>query len=249
MSQSKCIIIWILVIFCFPQLCMSSNEKLISSLAPEFIDGANADILKAVAWKLGARLEIKHAPFKRRLRMMEAGQIDVMVGLLKNPERKKYIHYIEPPYKNRSDTVFFVPRGKTHRVRRYADLYHLRIGIIVGSKYFPTFDNDSRLNTDVCIYAKSNLKKLMAGRIDAAVFPESAGIDLIDSMGIKEHVAIADFRYSRQKLVYIGISKKSHLMNSIKQIEDTLRTMIESGEISQVIVEHYTRRGLPVPAF
>lgn len=249
MLKGHCIIFWILAIVSFPQPSLSANEKLISSLAPEFKDGANADIIKAFVRKLGARLEIKYAPFKRRLQMMEDGDIDLLAGLMKDPVRERYIHFIHPPYKNRSDTVFFVSRGKTALVRRYEDLYHLRTGIVVGSKYFPKFDNDTRLNTEVCPFAESNFKKLVAGRIDVAVFPESAGIDLIDRMGIKEQVAAADYRFSKQKNVYIGISKKSRLMISIRQVENTLRSMIENGELKQVIVEHYTSRGLPVPVF
>jgi polar amino acid transport system substrate-binding protein len=249
MFKGHFFILWILAIVSFPQPCLSANEKLISSLAPEFKDGANADIIKVIVRKLDARLEIKTAPFKRRLQMMEDGEIDFLVGLMKDPERERYIHFIYPPYKNRSDTVFFVLRGKTAMVRRYEDLYHLRTGIVVGSKYFPKFDDDTRLNTEVCPFAESNFKKLVAGRIDVAVFPESAGIDLIDRLGIKEHVAAADYRYTRQKNVYIGISKKSRLMNSIRQVEDTLSSMIENGELRQAIVEHYTSRGLPVPAF
>jgi polar amino acid transport system substrate-binding protein len=244
-----CMILMSLAIVCFPQLCMSADKKLISSLPPDLKDGAAAAIMNAVAGKLDARLEIIYAPFKRRLAMMEAGDIDFLTGLLKNPLREKYIHYIYPPYKSRSDTVFFVPRGKTVLVRRYEDLHHLKIGTVVGSKYFPKFDDDTSLNREVCHSAELNLKKLMAGRIDAAAFPESAGLDLIDRMGLKEHVAAADYRFSEQKNVFIGISKKSWLMNSIEQVEDLVRSMIENEELKRVIVDYYTSRGLPAPVF
>jgi polar amino acid transport system substrate-binding protein len=244
-----CIILINLAIVCFPQLCISADKKLISSLPPDLKDGAAAAIMNAVAGKLDARLEIIYAPFRRRLAMMEAGDIDFLAGLLKSPLREKYIHYIHPPYKSRSDTVFLVPRGKTALIRRYEDLHHLTIGTVVGSKYFPEFDGDTSLNIEVCPYAELNLKKLMAGRINAAAFPESAGLDLIDRMGLKEYVEAADYRFSKQKNVYIGISKKSWLMNSIQQVEDLVRSMIENGELKRVILDYYTSRGLPVPVF
>jgi len=244
-----CIIVMSLAIVCFSQLCMSADKKLISSLPPELKDGADAVIMNTIAGKLDARLEIKCAPFKRRLAMMEVGDIDFLTGLLKNPLREKYIHYIYPPYKSRSDTVFFVPRGKTALVRRYEDLHHLKIGTVVGSKYFPKFDDDTSLNREVCHSAELNLKKLMAGRIDVAAFPESAGLDLIDRMGIKEYLEVADYRFSKQKNVYIGISKKSWLMNSIQQVDDLVRSMIENGELKRVIIDYYTSRGLPTPVF
>ena len=133
-------------------------------------------------------------------------------------------------------------------IGKYEDLYPLRIGTITGSKYFPRFDSDTKLNLYSCSNSESNFKKVMAGRIDAAAFPESVGIDLIDRMGIKGYVVAANYRFVGEKHVYFGISKKSWLMDSIQTVEETIRSMIESGELKQVIVKHYMDRGLPIPA-
>jgi polar amino acid transport system substrate-binding protein len=234
-------------IFLSPRTAMSADHILISSVAKENKDGVAGDIIKAIARKLNDKLKITYAPFKRRLHMMQEGEIDFMAGLLKRPERKKFIYYIFPPYSNRSDTVFFVKRGKASLIQKYDDLYHLRIGTHLGSKYFPKFDNDTGLTKDAVAESTGNFKKLMTGRIDTVVFPESAGIDLIHQMGIDRRVEMADYRYTKEKRVYIGISKKSRLMNKIKAVENTIRLMIERGEIKQIIVDHYVSRGLTVP--
>lgn len=236
-----------LVLFCgLP--AAASGGTLHSSVAKEFDTSADVEIIQAIARHLDARVVIEHAPFKRRLSLMQSGRLDFVVGLLKRPEREAFIHYIEPPYKRRSDTVFFLRREGSAAIRTYDDLYPLTIGTILGSKYFPRFDEDPRLNKEPVHDSTANFKKLLSGRIDAAVFPESVGIALIERMAIGEQVVLADYRYSAEKHVYIGISRKSWLMNDIAAVEARIVSLIAGGRIRQIIIDHYARRRLPVPA-
>ena len=241
------IAVWAILSGLWGQPVMATDEILRSSVAKEYENSVDVVIIEAVAQRLNARVVIHPAPFKRRLHLMQSGQLDFIVGLLKRPEREAFIHFVEPPYKHRSDTIFFVRHGRAAMIRTFEDLYPLRIGTILGSNYFPRFDDDPRLTKEPVHDSTSNLKKLISGRIDTAVFPESVGIDLIHMMGIAGQVAIADYRYAQEKHVYIGISRKSRLMHDIDTVEKTIRTMIEDGQIQQLIVDHYTRNGLPVP--
>ena len=226
----------------------AGGTELVGSVAIEHKDGPDMAILEALAGKLKMPLTIIHAPFKRRLQLMRSGEIDLMPGLLRNAVRESFIHYLSPPYKNRSDTVFFVRKGEASRILRYEDLQSLRIGTTLGSTYFPRFDQDAQLAKEVVTGGISNFRKLLLERIDAVVYPESAGIDLIHKMGIEDRVIMAVYRFSKRKEVYLGISRRSHLMNDIATVEAIVRSMIESGEIRQIIVNYYILKNLPVPA-
>ena len=179
---------------------------------------------------------------------MKDGTIDLISGLLKRPEREKYIHFVHPPYMERSDTVFFVRKGKSSLIETYTDLYPLKIGTILGSQYFHLFDKDTRLHKEPVPGMLINFKKLLLGRLDTVILPEGAGIEQIHKMGITDEIAMAHYRFSKRKEVYIGISKKSRLMDEIDKIESVIRNMIENKEIKKIIIEYYTRRNLPVPA-
>jgi polar amino acid transport system substrate-binding protein len=179
---------------------------------------------------------------------MKDGKIDLMPGLLKNPERENYIHYIFPPYKERSDTVFFLSKGKPSVLKKYEDLYALKIGTNLGSNYFPQFDKDTKLKKEAVSSGIPNFRKLLLGRIDTVIFPEAGGIDLIHRIGIADRIEMAEFRFAQKKPVYIGISRKSHLMDNITKTESVIVSMIESGEIRRIIVNYYVSRFLPVPA-
>ncbi len=129
----------IIVIFILAGLVVfpvqAKHHTLVVSVEEEAKDGPDAKILTAIAEELNAEKLFQYAPFKRRLLMMERGDIDMVCGLLRRPEREAYIHYVLPPYKKRSDTIFFVPKGNTGQIRSYEDLKILKIGEILKTYY------------------------------------------------------------------------------------------------------------------
>ena len=66
--------------------------------------------------------------------------------------------------------------------------------------------------------------------------------------GIEDRVAIAVYRFSKEKNVYLGISRQSRLMKDIDSVEAIIRSMIASGEIRKRITRYYILKKLPVPA-
>jgi|GEM_PF-1187823 len=238
----------IFLIFFLTSSALAGHHALVASVAEEIKDSPDQQILTAVAARLDARAIFQYAPFKRRLLMLKKGEVDLACGLLKRPEREAYIHYIQPPYKKRSDTIFFVTKENPNRIQTYKDLKGLKIGITRGSKYFIQFDDDNTLHKEIVHQATANFRKLILERLDTVIINESAGIHLIHKLGISDQVEPAPFRFSRNKFVYIGISKKSGLMKRINEVSPAIREMIESGRIEQIIKNYYTSRNLPVPA-
>lgn len=236
------------LIFALP-FSAGSGEILVSRLASDVgQSNPNIDVLNAVARRLDVKLELIRVPFKRALLMMKNGKLDIMAGLLRKPEREKYIFYIQPPYKKRSDTVFFVLRGKADTIMKYEDLYPLKIGSTIGAVYFPRFDGDTLLNKEPVPDGETSFRKLLAQRIHTVVSSEGDGIDVMEKMGIASRIETAHFRFSREKHVYIGISMASRVQERIPGIEKTITSMIEHGEILQVFKDYYNRKNLPLPA-
>ncbi len=216
----------------------AEHHVLAVSVTEESKDGPDAKILTAIAKEMENPVNFQYAPFKRRLLMMKNGDIDLVCGLLKRPDREAYIHYILPPYKKRSDTIFFVPKGKAGRIKTYEDLYDLRIGTVRGSKFFIQFDEDNSLDKEPVAQVTLNFKKLLLGRVDTMIINEASGIDLMHKMNISDKIEMAPYRFNREKFVYIGISKNSWLMEKIDTIEPVIRKMILSEKI-QKIIENY----------
>ncbi len=209
----------------------------------------NIEILQTIARRMDLRLELVRVPFKRALIMMKNGYLDVMAGLLKSPDREAYIFYIQPPYKTRSDTVFFVPKGQAGLIGSYEDLFSLKTGLTSGAKYFPQFDQDTRIVKEVVADGETSFRKMLAGRIQTVISSEADGIELTHKMGIASQVEMAAFRFKKKKNVYIGLSRTSKIRERLPGLELTIKSMIESGEILRIFQNYYISRKLPVPAF
>lgn len=223
------------------------SETIRSGVSPTNPQGMNQQLTQWVARTLDMTLESYNCPFKRRLAMMKTGELDLMVGLFKRPDREGYIHYLAIPYRTRSNRIFWVLKGKESMIRTYEDLYGLKIGTTLGAKYFHRFDTDRRLTKDAVRKMELNLQKLVCNRLDAVIAPESSGIKKMQRLGLKDRIGMADYVYSEENPVYVGISKKSVLMQRITEVEDRLVRAIESGEAEEIMRDYYRQQGLPVP--
>ncbi len=119
-----------IVVFCTPCLAEMNEITVVTETWPPFriadetsdceYSGIDVDLLKDIAERLNVTFTIRRLPWARCLVFMETGQADLITGLAYTPEREQYIHYSEMPYYQVSP-AFFVPKGKGHLIKRYAD--------------------------------------------------------------------------------------------------------------------------------
>ncbi len=210
-----------------------------SAVSAEHADGIVRHIIEALAERLQMPIEIRWAPFARRLQWMQSGRLDIMGGLLKRPEREAYIYFVDPPYVDRNRKIFYVRKGEENRIRSYGDLYGMVIGTKFRSRYFPRFDADQGLTKEPVGNVEQNFRKLLSGRIDAVIYSNRSGGMIVEEMGIADRIGVAPYAYTASNPVYIGISRRSPLMARRAQIEAAVRQMVESGEMAELIEQYH----------
>lgn len=188
-------------------------------------------------------------PFARRLKQLEQGKIDLLAGLLKTPEREQYAYFLDPPYKEKSNKFFFVKKGEGFRLKEYQDLYKLKVGVQINSKYFPRFDNDNRINKIETSNIEGRFLMLSIGRIDALIHTDIYGLHVMQKLELNNRVEVAPFKYTKYNPVYIAISKRSKLIRQKKNIENEFRLMIKSGEVDKIIHNFFSGHGIPIPEY
>lgn len=155
-----------IIFFSFSSMASHAEEEVWKSSFPGILD-IDYKITLAFAEKFNATISGSKVPFARRLNQLKKGDIDLLCGLLKNSDREKFAYYLSPPYKLKSHKYFFVRKGEGKRLQKYEDLYSLKIGVQIGSKYFPKFDEDSKLNKHATTEDAGRFKMLESLRIDA----------------------------------------------------------------------------------
>ncbi len=238
-----------LLLFLSAPTSLWAKDTLISSKIKGLEDSTETIILQTIADKLGIELQQRLTTFGRAMLLLRDGDSDIQMGVLKRPEREAYLHYIEPPYIRYVSRVFVVAKGQHSSIQRYEDLYGLRIGTHQGFKYFPRFDEDTRLKKQVVGGHKQNIGKLLRGRIDAFISPVILAIQTINDSGAGDKFELADYRHRQEDPVYIVLSKKSPLYERLDEIEPLIQEMITSGEVLTIIEQYHISRDLPVPDF
>lgn len=200
--------------------------------------GINAEITEYLLKKVDLKAKYIYRPWKRCLSMMKNGSADLLPGLLKNEERASYMTFLDPPYKTKSTKAFYVLKGNSGTIKSYQDLTGKTIGVTLGSKFFPKFDNDTSLKKDFTQSEDKNFKKLLGNRVDAIIVTETVGDYLVHKHGYLDKIEKAEYKYDLPLSVYFAVSKKSSLVERVPELEAALSEMVESGQVQQII-DHF----------
>lgn len=233
----------ILVLFV---VCFKAQAAWKSSFPPLAID-IDQEIVSAFAAKFGAKVKGSKIPFARRLQQLKTGEIDLLAGLLKNSNREEFTFFLSTPYKKKTNKIFLMRKGEGQQLQKYEDLYNLRVGVQVGSNYFPRFDTDPKIRKFASTDNESRIHMLLKNRFDVLIHTEIYCKHLVYKMGLQEKVEVAPYAYTEYNPVYIGISKKSYLYQKRDELDAVFSRMVESGEIDRLIQSYFKTIGLPIP--
>ncbi|WP_419904522.1 substrate-binding periplasmic protein [Kiloniella sp.] len=197
------------------------------------IAGINYDVGLEISNRLGIEFIIRDCPFKRCLVEMEHGELDLMSGIARNPEREKYMAYAETPY-SAVAVVFYVRKGETARLKSYDDLYKLRVGYVSKSHYFEPFNSDSKVPKVDVDKEQRLLPMLHSGRIDTYVGTDPNASYEILTMGYKEKLEKALFNPKKEVPVYFATSRRSRHVALTSRISEIIFDMHEDGTMRKI---------------
>ena len=197
-------------------------------------DGIDIAFLHLLAERMNLKVEFVHLPFKRGLKTLEYGGIDLMIGVLRRPDREVYAHFLTPAYKSRTNKAFYVLKGKEDSITEYEDLRPLVVGTQLGGKYFPRFDNDAGIRKAEVKDTEFNIRMLLAGRIDTFITTEVVGDYRLARLGMTDRIAKARYVYCKQQDVHMILSRKSPLAPRLAEFNTVIRDLVEHGEFERI---------------
>lgn len=201
--------------------------------------GTSVDLLELIAQEMGLTLEYKLTPFARGLLMLEAGQADIMIGILRSPEREKYLYFLEPPINTHSDKAFYVRRDSRIDIQKYEDLYGKRIATGIKKKYFPRFDRDKELLKEAGPKNfASNLRKLLHGRVDVVIDTELVGDYQIVRSGLGGKIRKCTYVHRKPNNVYIAMSRQSAHVGRREDFKRVLEKLLKANVKEKILEKH-----------
>ena len=200
--------------------------------------GINIEIAKRISLDLNRKPKFQSLPFKRLLKYLQSGKIDMACSLALNPERAEYIEFIHPAY-GPSTKIFLVKKNANVVIKKYQDLYRYTIGQRIGNKQFPQFDTDEKIKKLEVDDNKQLFKVLMSERVDAIVGTDIHLLHHLKKEGYEDSVKQAEFKILKARSGHCGISKKSEIIQHKEQISQVIKRLLESGSIDNIIVTYF----------
>ena len=198
--------------------------------------GLYVEIFEEIAERLGWEVHYREAPFRRVLRMVQQGEVDVMLGPLETEERAELMEFVAPAFPPERRLFFYL--NKEHRIERYADLYGRAIGVLEGASYFPRFDDDEGLLKEPAPRYENLMLMLQKGRVDVVIAPELVGLYAVEKLGLD--VEVSPFFVPGERS-YIAVAKNSPVIQYADDIRAALK-LIEMEGIHEDLVLKYLDR-------
>jgi polar amino acid transport system substrate-binding protein len=195
--------------------------------------GLYVEIFNEIAKRIDWEVRYLEAPFRRILRMMEEGEVDIMLGPLKTRERENIMAFVAPVFPPERK-LFFYHRDE-NRIDQYDDLYGKRIGVLDGASYFEAFDTDQKLDKESVVRYENLMQMLIVDRVDVVVAPELVGRYMSGRAGAA--ILISPFQVPGEHS-YIAVAKTSPVSSHHEKIMQAFEQIRENGVYEKLISEY-----------
>lgn len=202
------------------------------------IGGIDVALTTALLNEIGMKPEFVPYPWARCLEMLKSGQLHLVSGILRTPEREQYLLYVEPPYKTESAKVFYRLKS-TKDIQTIDDLDDLVIGVQRNAKYFDVFDNKEGLKKEVVNDDKFNFLKLAQSRIDTVLTTESQGDYLVATLELGHLVTKSSYRHDETVPVYFAVSRHSPLSSRGPELNAAAQRLRDNGTFAAIIQNYF----------
>ncbi len=214
---------------------------------PPFLDEqlAQGGIMSAVVSEVFRRGNVAVSyswyPNNRAIQLARNGSSDGSLGWTPTAERQRDLLFSEPVMPFRM--VLFQRAGESYPWQTLADLAPYRFGITAGNYYsdaFSILQQQGVLKVDIAGDDNSNLRKLLAGRIDLFPMEWEAGQLLVRNL-LRPHQArqlVPQEREYWTTPLCVAVSRKHpQAAELIARFNRELRKMRTSGELARLIVQ------------
>lgn len=197
--------------------------------------GADIDLSKKIAEKLGVELEISTMDFDTIIPSLNSGKIDIAVtGMTPTEERKKSVDFSDIYFEGVNSVV--VNESFKGDIKNESDLKNLKIGVQKGStqeiyaKEILKAEKVKSLNTVLDL-----VMDMKNGNLDAVIMSDTvAKINKKQTSGIKiiENIELKGDQSSETAAVAL---KKGDNEELLKEINSVIKELKDSGEYDKIL--------------
>jgi polar amino acid transport system substrate-binding protein len=199
--------------------------------------GLTVDIVKTAFARMGKPIAITFYPITRGQYMLLNGGADAFFSIKKTPEREQSMLFPQKPLISQ-DYVFFVRKGSPWRFNgNFNSLAEARIGVVGTTSYGSRFDSAREADTfkrlDTTTSHETNLRKLLAGRVDAVICSRLVGLYYLGQLNARQEVEISGPPVETT-VSYLVFTRRQDNTALARQFDQALESMERDGTLRQL---------------
>jgi len=248
--MKKIILIFIAAIVMLPSSIYAGDVLIASGHAeyPPFmwkagdkIIGVGAELTSIIFGELGIDVDARYVGLWKRVQHeAEIGRVDVVVGIYKNEQRRRYLAYPDESY-TPDPVVIFVKKGNTFPFEQWQDLIGKTGGSTMGESFGQEFDTyaERKLIIHRTLRIEQSLQMLSLGRLDYVVYGLYPGRIKAIELGLKNK-----FDHLPKTVItppaYQAFSKKSKYLKHLPYFNKRVAELKADGTIGKLIEKYIT---------
>lgn len=234
------IVILILLLSVMPSAQALVIQTIKSAVSPEFPDGLHTAYIRYIAAQLNTQTDIALIPYARRLRELNRGGIDMMVGVSNSAPIGDHVVRIDPPYESLSIAIF-TRTDYPDKIDTMAALTKLSIAVTRSSSRQTIL---SQFDEHLIVEANDIEQKidlLLKRRVDVFLHVKQSSLLKLEDLGLQDEIRLIDFQPPKDYEQHIAISRFSWLWDYRHQIENVIKRGITNGDFALIRRQYYAR--------
>jgi polar amino acid transport system substrate-binding protein len=211
---------------------------------PEKVQGISVDTVREILQSLNCELKLVKMPWARALESLKNGQIDIISGAFKTPERQEFAHFSS--IDEHSPNILFLRKGEEPKwaLNSLADIAAstFKLGTQINVSYSREFDLlkeqeafSKRLFT---VSDRESLWKMLElKRVDGVIADKITGLIELKALGFKDKIVPSSLVISNDPS-YFAFSKQTTSEEFVQQFDKMFSELISNGTINK-IENHY----------
>jgi ABC-type amino acid transport substrate-binding protein len=213
------------------------QQPLLSAVSPDFPNGLHRQFLTYLSAKLNREMTVSLMPFARRLKAIENGDIDIMVGIQSNRQIKNGI-LLQPAYEVLHHTIF-VDKAFSPPLNNKSDLKLHQIAITRVGSYGSVLQKIPEANLVEVESVDQKIALLQLHRITAFIHFKDSALLALNTVSNTGNIIVAPFQPLATDSYHIVISKKGALKDSADKLVEIIQTGIANGDFSRIRRDYY----------
>ncbi len=230
---------------------IQANKKLVLGTSPDYppfeflvseggkgnVVGADIELAKKLAEKMGVELEIKTIDFDALIPALQSGKVDVVItGMSPTEERKKNIDFSDIYFQGKNGVI--VKKGDAGKYKTEDDLKNVKLGVQKGSTQETYLKDTLKVTGYKALTAVPDLvMDLKNGNVDAIVLNDKvAGINATKYDGVEIVKDIKMTSAGEDEAMAIAV-KKGDNKDLIELMNKVIKDLNASGEYDKILAD------------